>query len=73
MNVKIDEVDEAYIAFIKAVNKNYTYLTNKEKDKLINSVGTLVTECCEINDKRKEKDQKRSIGKRLFKGKATRF
>lgn len=73
MNVKIDEVDEAYVAFIKAVNNNYTYLTSKEKDNLINSVGTLITECCEKNDQRKEKQQKRSIGKRLLKGKVTRF
>lgn len=72
MNVKVDEVDEAYIALIKAVNKNYTYLTKKEKDNLINSIGTLIAENCERNDKRK-RQYKRENTKRLFKGKVTRF
>lgn len=72
MNVKVDEVDEAYIALIKAVNKNYTYLTKKEKDNLINSIGILITENCERNDKRR-RQYNRENNKRLFKGKVARF
>ncbi len=72
MNIKIDEVDKAYVALIKAVNYEYTYLSVKEKNNLINEIGTLLTQSSDKNDQRRERVERKAGIKRLFKGKVTR-